>query len=250
MADHHQAGGAGRAQVGRRPGPRNSITLSWSIVCLLRPRPARCRSRQQGSARARCHGAGTRCLRADSARQAPAVAAAGMLSPEVDAMDGGRRRCGWRCSGRCGWSSTARRSTCRGPEAARGARAAGARRGPDRHRRPPRRRAVAVGGARSRAGRPCTPTCPGCARTSARRRPGCRPGTDGYRLELGADELDVAQARALLATARAGARRTRPARSPCCGRRTRCGAGRCSPTSPTSRRSPPRSRGARSCTAR
>ena len=59
------------------------------------------------------------------------VRCAGMLSAGGVHGAGGRRRCGWRCSGRCGWSWTASRWTCRAPSA-RGARAAGAGRGPDR----------------------------------------------------------------------------------------------------------------------
>ena len=88
----------------RRTCPRNSITLSWFI-----DGPASFPSAGAGK-----HRLGRRlswhlrcCRRADTQRAC--------CRPEV-----GRRgrsgRYGWRCSGRCGWSSTARRSRCRGPK--------------------------------------------------------------------------------------------------------------------------------------
>ena len=101
-------------------------------------------------------------------------------------------RCGWRCSGRCAWSSTARRSRCRAPSAGRCWRCwrspkaapspsttSWTRCGPPSRRTPP--------------DRPCTPTSPGCAPP---RSGGDRLQTrqDGYRLDLGA-RLDVAGAR-------------------------------------------------------
>ena len=87
-----------------------------------------------------------------------------------------RRRCAWRCSARCGWSSTVRRSRSPDPSAARCSRSS----------RSPRAGPSAwtawwtpCGRPRCRTpgGRPCTPTSPGCARTSGRRRAGCRPAT-------------------------------------------------------------------------
>ena len=68
---------------------------------------------------------------------------------------------------------------------------------------------------------------------------------DGYRLDLGDDSTSRRRGRCSRRPAR-----TRTARCPCCSKRTRCGAGRCSPTSPTSHRSPSRSRAAPACTAR
>ena len=69
---------------------------------------------------------------------------------------------------------------------------------------------------------------------------------DGYRLDLGGDD---STSRGRGRCSRPAARRD-PADAPRLLRRTRCGAGRCSPTSPTSRRSRPPSRAARGCTAR
>ena len=156
----------------------------------------------------------------------------------------GRRRCGWRCSGRCGWSSTARRSRCAGPKRravlALLALAEGRTVTVDHLRG----RAVAGGGCRSRAGRPCTPTSPGCAAHLGPAAARLQTRHDGYRLD--------ARRRRARRDPGAGAagdgarrRRARPGRGAarCCGRRTRSGAGRCSPTSPTSRRSRPPSQG-------
>ena len=108
------------------------------------------------------------------------VALAGMLSPGVGRNGrngpGTAAVCAWRCSGRCGWSSTARPSRCPGPSAARCSRSSRSpRAGPSAWTAwwtPCGRRRC-----RTPGGRPCTPTSPGCARTSDRRRAGCRPAT-------------------------------------------------------------------------
>ena len=125
-----------------------------------------------------------------------------------------RRGAGRACSGRCGCRSTAQPVDVRGPKRRAVLALLALARGPHRHRRPPGRRAVAGGG-------------PGSARQAlhthvSRLRAhlgpaatGCRRSPDGYRLELGADDLDVAQARALL---RAGGPRADPA-----GASRRCG---------------------------
>ena len=55
---------------------------------------------------------------------------------------------------------------------------------------------------RSRVGRPCTATCPGCAGQLGPAAARLETGPDGYRLVLDDDGLDVAEARALLASAR------------------------------------------------
>ena len=125
----------------------------------------------------------------------------------------------------------------RGPEAARGARAAGARRGPDRDGRSPGGRAVAAEvpesgrqALHSHVSRLRGHLGPAAARLQTVH--------DGYRLDLGDRRTGPgAGPGAAGARARRCAATTRPTRTPCCGRRTRCGAGRCWPTSPTSRRS-------------
>ena len=142
--------------------PRNSISLSWSMCPSVLSRSWHA----PASARGDCRGSYVRCRRADSST--------GMLSPEVDDVDAGRTPAG---GGARAAAAGRRRRAGRGAraQAPGGARAARARRGPHRHRRPPRGRAVARRTPRTPRGRPCTPTSPGCAPTSARRRPGCRP---------------------------------------------------------------------------
>ena len=190
--------------------PRNSFTLSWSMC---RSPPCRCRRvpattdgrRAAVTALARACIALTR----RSALPVPPTTRA-CCPPEV--RDGGRADA---TAGAGGGARAAaagrRRRDGRGAraEAARGARAAGARRGPDRDGRHlvdalwpaevPESGRQALHSHVSRLRGHLGP-----AATRLQTRP------DGYRLELGADELDVAQARALLAAARGRAGPTRP----------------------------------------
>ena len=98
-----------------------------------------------------------------------------MLSPEVGTKWTSRtgRPCGWRCSGRCGWRSTALLSRCPGPSAARCSRC-----WPSPRAAPcPSTTSWTRCGRRtlrSPVARPCTPTSRGCAPTSVRPAPGCR----------------------------------------------------------------------------
>ena len=228
-ADDDGAGGAGRTEVADEPAEEGGRACRGRWSCSFV-------HADQGR-RPRCRGSCVRCRRADR----HAVAGGATTWPKR----AGERRCAWRCSDRCGWSSTARPSRCPGPSAARCSRSS----------RSPRAGPSAwtawwtpCGRPRCRSpdGRPCTPTSPGCARTSVRRRAGCRPATTA----TGSTSPPTSST-----SRRRGPWSRRPApalprRSPCSRRRTRCGAARCSPTSPTSNRSRSRSPPARSCTAR
>src|SRR4051794_26878307 len=126
---------------------------------------------------------------------------------------------GWRCSGRCGFSSAACPSRCPGRSGGRCSHSW----------RSPRAGPSASNGwgthsgratCRNPDGRPCRPTSPACAPTSDPPQPARRPATadtgwapaptgprlrprhGGYRLDLAADGLDLAQARRLLARGR------------------------------------------------
>ena len=152
------------------------------------------------------------------------------------------RRCGWRCSGRCGWSVDGAPVEVPGPKR----RAVLALLALAEGRTVPVDDLVDALWPSDAAGvrppGPAHPRLPAARATSAR--PAARLQTRPRRLPAAlGPTLDVAQARPLLAApAHGSGRRAATAAS----RRTRCGAGRCWPTSPTSRRSPSRSRAARS----
>ena len=180
----------------RRTCPRNSMTLSWSIV--LRRFP----SWSEASVRRDCRGTCACCRRADTTRHA--------VARRWDDVDEPDPHSGWRCSDRCGWRSTAVRRGARA-EAAGGARPA--------WRSPRAGRSASTDlvdalwpGDVQESGRQALHTHVSRLRTHlgpAAVRLQTRHG--GYRLDLAADGLDLAQARA--AARRARATTTRPA--PC-----------------------------------